>query len=450
MATLVQDIQSYWNGGILKRLVMLLCIAYMVFSISIILFRGFARVASDHAVDFFQFYSAGQLWNEGKNPYDYPTFIKRQLINFDNKTEKMLIFGYLYPPFTTFVASLIAPLPLNTAYLIEIILNFVFLIVVLGLLLLVMHWYRPIGLLELTLIIAFLNTTGIRDTIRSLQVGIILFVCVMGAFVIRHYKREALAGIILSLVSLKPTFLILYTLYYLIRRRINLFASLIITGILINALPVLLTGRSIIEQFSGWINILQLYGTADLNIPDPFSYNSISMLHLQSLVNRFFNGEGLASTVVTWILIIGLCSYTFYLIWRAKLSLENELLDFALISALSLIIVYHRSYDNVLMLPGIMVIFIYIFRQKNSVQKYWMVLLLILLAILSIPGDIIASLSYQNASLLSGSYLYRLLLGLPAMGSLLMVISLLWIKQREIKLQVPVTDSASFSTTSSI
>jgi hypothetical protein len=91
----------------------------------------------------------------------------------------------------------------------------------------------------------------------------------------------------------------------------------------------------------------------DVDDPSPFSPYSAYLLNLAPLVYRVFNAQSSVTTLISWLIILVLLGYIFYLIWRSQPSEESYLLDFGLVSALSLLAVYHRNYDvSLLFLPG--------------------------------------------------------------------------------------------------
>lgn len=421
-----------------KLVTLIFCLAIMLFSISLFgqsgLIRALEGLKPDApAYDFYIWYTAGQLWNEGDNPYDYETFRARfsQLVG-----EKLVrgATGYYYPPQTTILFSGLAILPAETAYLTFIGFNLICLFVSLGMLALMLSWHRPIGLMEITLLVSLIGTSFGRMNIREGQLGLLGCVLVLGTFILTRYSHNTWAGISLAALSFKPTFAPLYVGYYLLRRSYRLLVACIVAGILFTLLPLVLTQRPVVETMLNWLAMLRFQsGANQVNIddPSPFTPNSALMSHLTPLVYRLLNAQSGLTTAIAWLTILALVGFTVYLLWKKKSSGPTDLLDFGLVSALSLATIYHRPYDAFLLFPGLLYIYIHAAGMDDKAAKTtWAGFLAIIIALLTLPIDLSTRLS-SVYPFLQDYYLWRVIAAFQAWVSLAVLGALLWLKMHQ-------------------
>jgi hypothetical protein len=337
------------------------------------------------------------------------------------------------PPPSSVLFSLLANLPLDTAHRVLLGINLGLLVVSLCLMAVVLSWYRPIGLLEVTLLISFLNTGFGRVNLRNSQWGILVFVILLATFILARYRRDALAGLSLAAVTFKPSFLPLYVGYYLLRRSYRLVVVCVLTAGLFTILPLLLTQRPLAETMMGWLRMLMLRDApGQVDSPSPSAPWSEFMLHLAPLIYRVFNAQSNVTTAVSWLIVLALCGYTVYLIQRSEPSEEGNLLDFGLVSALSLLSIYHRSYDIFLLFPGLLYFYVHtVTMSDKTAQRGWAGFLVITLFLISLPNDLVLRLSYTNPAL-KDNYLWRLIAPFPAWTGVAVFGALLWLKTRSL------------------
>ncbi len=251
----------------------------------------------------------------------------------------------------------------------------------------------------------------------------------LATFLGTHYGRKKLAGLSLGLLSFKPTFLPLYLGYYLVRRSFYIVTWGVALAIGLLTLPLFVTGRPLIETLSNWLHALQLQSKpGNIDDPSPFMPFSALMLHLQPLVYRILNDESMVSTAIAWIIILLLCGYAAYLIAHATRSPKSDLLDFALVSALSLMIVYHRVYDVFLLFPSLLYFFLHALDLSHKwAQRAWALFIVIILALLSLSSDLLVQVALRYPSLLE-NYLWRVIMPFQAWAVVAMLIALFWLK----------------------
>jgi hypothetical protein len=407
-------------------LVIALCCSIIIFSIGSFIYRGLLRGIYDTSPDIYLFYSSGQLWNEGQNPYNYD-ILRARFIQVGG--EDKLISKIYYPPQAITLFALLARLPFQQANLIFICFNFFLLVLFLVMVAYILSRYRSVGLLETTLLISFANTIFGRMNIQqmSLPIAISLF----GTFILSLRQRQVFSGILLSLTSIKPSFTPIFFLYYAFKRRYILVIVTIIAAGFLTTLPIILAHRPIIGTIIDWTHTAErVNDPSDINNPSPFEPQSAYLTDITPLIYRIFNAQSNITTAITWLIILALAGSILYLILRGNRSGKSELLDFSLISALGLVSVYHRAYDTFLLFPGLLYIYIHMVSHSNKKAQWrWASFFVLIMIILSVPGDLSATLSNKYPMLLD-YYLWRVIAPFQTWASLAVLSVLIWMKAR--------------------
>lgn len=383
-------------------------------------------------IDFYLWYTAGQLWNESRDPYEYDVFRERYRQLVEDKPIRGNA-GYYYPPQTTVLFALLAQLPLRTAHLVLLGINLILLAVSMILLAFMLSWYRPLGLPEVALLASFTATGFGRMNIREGQTGVLLSVLVLGAFILAQHRRATLAGIMVGALTLKPSFFPLYFGYYLLRRAYRLLLACVAAAGLFTVLPLLVTGRPIVATLLAWLDSLRVQNASGIiDDPSPFTPNSALMAHFEPLGYRLLNAHTPLTTALVQLIVLMAIAATAYLLWRGRFSQRHELLDFGLVSALSLVAVYHRPYDGFLLFPGLLYLYIYALDAKSDVaRRIWLVFVAGILLLLILPIDLSATLSARYPTLLE-SYVWRVIAPFQAWAGIAVLGALLWLKRGSI------------------
>lgn len=409
-----------------KRMMVALCLAIIISSVLSFVYNGIIR-GLDIPGDFYVFYTAGSMWNAELDVYDQHLF-DRQLSQIVGESPRFPT-EYAYPPQGTALFALFARLPLEQAHLVFQVLSTLLVVISLLLLALILAQYRAIGLLEVTLLASFLNTGFARMGVREGQVSLIVCALLLVSFLLATRQQKVGVGIVLGAVSFKPTFLPLYIGYFLLRRSFRLVLAFGFAAGVFTVLPLILAQRPVVGTIEGWMQQLLLFQNAQgSNDISPFFPYSAFILNIKILVYRVLNAESLLTTVVAWLIVLLVCGYAAYLMLRSQPSPKSMLLDFGLVSALSLVSFYHRSYDIFLLFPGILYLYIHSMNSRDTMaQQKWGSFIVILLVILALPVDVILRLSYTNPALLD-SYLWRVVTPVHAWASVAVVGVLLWMK----------------------
>lgn len=419
-------------GAVAQFLKTLTCVFILVISVLSFMYKGLLKGIAEIPTDLHFFYAAGQVWHAGLDVYNRDLFTDwlKQLGG-----DKALAGGsaYPYPPQGSVLFALLPLISLETAHLVVLSINISLLVIALAMLGSILSWYRPIGLLEITLLASFLNTGFGRGNVRGAQTGLLVCVLLLAIFILVARGRNGWAGLGLGVLSFKPTFLPLYVAYYLLRRSYRLVSLCLVTAAACTLVPLLLTQRPLVATLTNWVRTITMHqGAQHINDPSPFTPYSAQLVNLGPLVYRVLNASsGVATASLALILLIAF-SYTAYLIRRTPHTASDSLLDFGLISALSLLSVYHRSYDIFLLFPGLLYIYAHAANaREKAIRQPWLGFVVVAMLLISLPGDMTVNLSNVYPALLD-SYAWRVVAPLQAWAGVAVFGALLWLKSRQV------------------
>jgi hypothetical protein len=412
-----------------------LALGVIAFSLYGFFVHGVARPLAAFGHDFFFFYTVGQAWNEGRDVYDRTLLVDQfnqmwiHFIGPDGAAASSAA-GNGYPPEGVLLFSLLARLPLATAYMVLVGAQALAMLAVVGLLGVIVSRYRKIGLVEAALLFSFLNTSFVR--VSFLWFGVSCFVGLLLLLVYIFWERgqTVRAGLFLGLAAFKISFLPLYLVYAFVKRQFRLLAVAATTMVLLNIGPLLWTGRDPVQTMGKWLQVLgQFQGAGTPNDPSPEKTVAAYLLHLQPLVFRVFGSHSLVSELTADFLILSFLALTFWLIWRSRAAQDNLFLDFSLISALSLVSMYHQSYDVFLLFPGIVSLYLHAHRQTAPRTRLaWLALTWALALGLMLPGDFFTHDVISVLPGLAGQPWWRIIEPHQAWAAVIVLVALLTIK----------------------
>jgi hypothetical protein len=380
------------------------------------------------AVDFNFWYAAGEMWNSGENPYLVGDFVAR----LQKVTEGQILglrSGFYYPPQSAAVFGLLARLPRAGAHSVLMITNLV--AFSLGILMLgyVLSDYRRIGILEVTLLASFIGTGSLRVNVREGQISLLAFVFMLSTYILHRSKRFTLSGINLAALTYKPTFFPWLVVYYFIRRSYRTVAVALGVAVVLTVLPLLVSQRPVLGTLADWTNALAYRGgLGEIDSPSPASTYSTLMSHLAPLVYRVFDGRSWAAESLLAIMLLLLGGVIVYLISNTSPTKRSALLDFGLISTITILSTYHRPYDDFLLFPGMLYLYIHATgRDDARVRAGWLALLAFVLFSSMLPIDLGVQLSLVVPGL-SENYIWQVASQFHTWTALLLLGGLLYIK----------------------
>ncbi|MHC4415574.1 MAG: glycosyltransferase family 87 protein [Planctomycetota bacterium] len=308
--------------------------------------RGVVRSMSSSG-DFALIYAASHTWLTGGNPYDETqqleavsaanrpgAFPGRQLLS-------------LYPP-TTY--ALIAPFAVGswpTARVAWISANLV-------LLALLIIAATRLGELSLTgwrgawMVILLLAFAPVHTGLAAGQLAIGTVCAVAWAFWLMRSRRDFAAGLLLGLaVALKPQVAGPFLIIPLVRARWRVLATAGAVVVLISLIAVAVMQRHGIPWFESFVSNIAAFGRGSVGDPgpgNPARYQLINLAYPATVVFGQTPVVGLFVAAVVLVLLYGAAVR----VVRGR-GVDDELLALSLLALVSLLAVYHRAYDAVLL-----------------------------------------------------------------------------------------------------
>lgn len=299
--------------------------------------------------DLSQNYAASKLWLKGQSPSDPKNFIALWKHETGSRLEPTDIRTHLAPPLGGLVVMApIAALPWRFAKDLWVAVLFVAFAATVGALAMAggFGWNEP---RTLAFVIACLALAPFQTGIASGNPSILVIGFCAVAIWAAQRRSDLSAGVLFGMAcSMKPHLGAFLVLYYLVRRRWQLFGTAVGTTAALNLVAVLylqLRGASWVRDYLG-----NAKGFVAANPIDDFSTINPSRFTLINLQVPFFSITGNSSLSNLLAFAVGALLLSAWLYWATKRSAQSEaLLSLGAVSALSLLPVYHRFYDAALL-----------------------------------------------------------------------------------------------------
>ncbi len=429
LSSLTDEFEQHPIRGVLCALVILFALYN--------LFLGIRRSFSIDGDFWFQ-YVGGVIWNEKGNAYSEELYKQRFIELAGPDIANSRHGANRYPPQGLAFFGFFAQFPVQTAQYIMLAINLVLLAVSIWLFARLIARYRSIKLLETTFLFALAGSMYGRVNLGNSQFGIIVCTFLLASYFLARHKNKwlsAFGGVLLALTSFKPTSLPLYMLYYLWRRAYIFLAACIVAGIVLTFLPTVLNQMPLVETTQNWLTYARVQQDAGDNNPSPFDSGSAQMTHLEPLVFRILNDFSPTNRLVSNIILAIMTIYSVFLIVRTKDLASSALIDFSIVSGITLLAIYHRVHDLYLIFPALICVYLRIFDSKRKSEQVILSAILIgSLFVFTLPGDLMANLTLQNP-ILANSYLWRVFAPVQTWASLIIFIAIIMIKRRELGVQ---------------
>jgi hypothetical protein len=294
--------------------------------------------------DLSQNYVASKLWLNGQSPSDPRNFVALWKHEVGSRLDLTDIRTHLAPPLGGLVVMApVAIFPWKIA-------KFLWLAVLLTAFaatvwsLALTAGFRRDELRTLAFVAACLALAPFQTGIATGNQTILVVGLCAGAIWAAHIRRDVAAGILFGIAcSVKPQIGAFLVLYYLVKRRWQLFMTAIASTaglILVAALYLWLRGASWIQDY-----LHNARGFVSANHIDDFSTANPARFALINLQVPLFSITGHASSANLLAFVVGGCLTCIWLYFVAKRQSAPELLCLGAIAIIGLLPVYHRFYD---------------------------------------------------------------------------------------------------------
>jgi len=298
--------------------------------------------------DLSQNYTASKLWLQGRSPADPAAFVVVWKQQVHSRLELSDIRTHLAPPLGGLVVMApIAAFPWKIAK----VLWLVVLLISFGATVAALSWTAGLRRGDLSteaFVAACLALAPFQTGISSGNPTILVIGLCAVAIWAAHVRHDVSAGVLFGMAcSLKPQLGAFLVLYYLVRRRWQLFFTSVATTVGLNLVAVLylwLRGASWIQGY-----LQNARGFVSANNIDDFSTANPGRFNLINLQVPMFSMTGHSSSANLLAFVVGGCLICAWLYWMLRSQHESELLSLGTISVISLLPVYHRIYDAALL-----------------------------------------------------------------------------------------------------
>ncbi|WP_341732076.1 glycosyltransferase family 87 protein [Microcoleus sp. EPA2] len=298
--------------------------------------------------DFKWFYVASKLAHEHLSPFNVEVFNQ----GFCRITKVCgLIPSFVYPPNIIPPIWFLGYFPMKTAFTIWIVLH----LIATGFVL----WGANILLESQSRAfrtICSISVAFLYGFVFDLQVGNVatfIAVLLLWMFILARKNRDLPAGILLGIALFKPTLVVLFIPYFIIKKRFSLVFVSIITAIILAWLGLAISGNSLTGFLQDAIRGFPLW----LNDPSNNPYISMSRIDLRVVGPRFFPQSPFAAKLFSDLIIlvlIGLVSWYFYRKQsRTAWSKNIDLPEMVLVYCLSIGINYSQPTSSVMLAPAV-------------------------------------------------------------------------------------------------
>jgi hypothetical protein len=298
--------------------------------------------------DFKWFYVASKLAHQHLSPFNVEVFNT----GFCSITKVCgFIPSFVYPPNIIPLLWFLGYFPMKTAFTIWTVLHLIATGFVLwGANILLESQSRALRTI-CTISVAFLY--GFVFDLQVGNVATFIAVLLLWMFILARNNRDLPAGVLLGIALFKPTLVILFIPYFIIKKRFYLVFVSIITALSLALFGLGISGNSLTGFLQDAIRGFPLW----LNDPSNNPYISMSRIDLRVVGPRFFPHSPFVAKLFSDLIIlvlVGLVSWYFYRKQsRTAWSKNIDLPEMVLISCLSIAINYSQPTSSVMLAPAV-------------------------------------------------------------------------------------------------
>jgi hypothetical protein len=408
-----------------------------------LIYRLILRPAAVPLWDFASVYSSTRAWLAGENPYDADVVKSEWIESSPWPVDQEAIAGWspVYPPTTLVLMSPLAVLPVSVALIVWAGIS-VALAGLAGSALVALSGFSWRDSRTWLLISGIVASTPFQFGLRCGQPTLVALSCVVIGIWCIHHSRCVCGGVTLALAcAIKPHVALPFLIYYMFRRerRVTDVALLVLAATWAVSLTAMqLSG---VDWIHGWmLNIREITGEGGINDPSiggPYRDEIVSLhvvLHSLSMDDQIVR-------------VLAGCAAAVLVAWYVRVhprersdadstvasARKADLLPLAALAALSMLPVYHRVYDALILAIPLA----WALAELDGPQRRLALVAILPLAVFLIPLNFLNSLVIRLPALAEQSsqwWWHALVVPHYAWGSLLLTLTLMWSLSRQRKL----------------
>jgi hypothetical protein len=359
--------------------------------------------------DFASVYSAARTWENGGNPYDRAAIRATWHQTTGHVSDNIEFWSSVYPPTSLTMLAPVAfwrPGAAMTLWLAIVlallVLQFAALLDLAGLKL---SFHDPRGLL---LIAASLFAAPIQFGVLSGQPSTpAISLCIIAIWCIAR-QRDGLGGVLLGIAcAFKPQIAAPFILYYLVLRRWRAVEPALVMIAMLSALSLTAMQLSHVNWMHGWAeNVQQTLAVGGVNDRAPTGPFRDEIIDLQILLAAFVQRGYALRLAAGCVIAVQVAWYVRVAATRTMTitsrnsapstsSASADLLPLATLSALSLMAMYHRVYDAIILTLA----FAWALAELYGRRRRFALTALALLCVFMVPFDVLSSITHRLPSL---------------------------------------------------
>jgi len=213
-----------------------------------------------------------------------------------------------------------------------------------------------------------------------------------------------------------------------------------VLSVAIMILPIVLAGRPVVDTLMMWSESTRnVNAPGRITDPSPWILDSSLIVNLEPLAYRVLNQQSTFALIIAQVIglvALGLTMLGLWLRGRSRLCL----LDFAAMSAVSLLVVYRRNYDLGLLLPGVAYLYLRARSATNAAVAWrYGALVLVVLGVATLPANILLGAVGRHPEW-NEFYLVRIMMPFPSWLALGVTAILITEQWRRIRQSAPVAE----------
>lgn len=320
--------------------------------------------------DFVSFYTAGKIINQNgpirlydlNLQYAYQRSLNPARVYSLNTTSP-----FFNPPFIALPFALLAELPFDLAYKVDLVLNLT------GLILICCFVYKLLDqtsfIKRLIIISGILTFLPIDNALLIGQFSIILSLVLLLAWKLLIQDKPYQAGLLLSLLLIKPYLIIFPLIFFALQRQFKVLKGMVVGGGVIFFISLLLVG------WTGLVSYTQLLSAAS-NWNYEFEIFTTLQYNLQNLLMTLLGAGHPRDIILQWFTVCLLVFIsTFLFLFRKRSNLKSNLftLKWAALTPIMLLLSPHTHFHDLGLLIVPAVLLIYLGQDQDLGINSWLI-----------------------------------------------------------------------------
>lgn len=350
------------NNVLLNFIFRILLLIFILNIISNFIVSGSKLLAENpSAMDFLAFYTGASLLaqNKGEDLYDLSVQVVSQQQLAPITSGKEIFLPYFNPPFVALIFLPFSKLSLIDAYSVSVAINVLILIVICLIALSTlskMKWYQ-----KGAIILGIITFIPIRTSLLLGQLTLLISLIFLLAWMMLRQGKEFLGGLLLSLVWIKPHFMVLTLLGLIVQRRLRVILGVSFGTLFLFVLSLLIVGSNGMSDYFSLLSLASEYSQG-------YGIDIKAQHSLQTALMILFGAESPSQVRVFWVIGTIIIFFLLFLASRksVKLNSDHFSLQWASLILAILIASPHTHFHDLTLLLIVAILLIHVSFSKRT------------------------------------------------------------------------------------